>query len=133
MKENIAKAPVGRVRRSPLANRGKLSIARKDPDYEYRIVNDEGDRVQDLIERGYEPVAKSETKVGDARVDAASAEGSLHQLTVGGGKKAILMKIRKEFYEEDQAIKQGDIDSKEAATKQEALNGHYGKLDISRK
>lgn len=130
---NIAKAPVGRVRRSPLVNRGKLSVSRKDPGFVYRFVNDEGDKVSDMIERGYEPVAKSETKVGDARVDNSSAEGSLHLISVGNGVKSVLMKIPKEYYDEDQAIKQGEIDKQEAATKQEALNGHYGKLEITRK
>ena len=133
VKETIAKAPVGRVRRSPLTNKGKLTVANKDPNYEYRFVNDDGDRVQELIEQGYEPVHRSETKVGSARVDASSPEGSILQLSVGEGKKSILMKQRKEFYEEDQAIKQGEIDKLEQATKQEALNGHYGKLEITRK
>lgn len=131
---NIAKAPVGRVRRSPLANKGKLTVANKDLDYEYRFVNDEGDRVQELIERGYEPVLKSETKVGSTRrVDDSTPEGSILQISVGEGKKGILMKQRKEFYDEDQAIKQGEVDKLEHATKQEALNGHYGKLEITRK
>lgn len=132
-KENIAKAPEGRVRRSPLQNKGKLSVANKDPNFEYRFVNDDGDRVQELIDRGYEVVTKSETKVGDKRVDGGSSEGSIASVNSGEGKRVILMKQRKEFYEEDQAIKQGEIDKLEQATKQEALNGHYGKLEITRK
>lgn len=133
VKETIAKAPERRVRRSPLQNRGKLGVANKDPNYEYRFVNDTGDRVQEMMERGYEVVLKSETKVGDSRVDGASSEGSLATISAGEGTKAILMKQRKEFYEEDQAIKQGEIDKLEQSTKQEALNGHYGKLEITRK
>lgn len=133
MKEAIAKAPVGRVRRSPLANRGKLSVNRKDPDYEYRFVNDDGDNVADKADRGWEPVLKSETVVGDKRVDAAAPEGTIQQITVGQGKKAILMKIRKDWYDEDQAIKMEAVDKTEAATKQEALSGNYGKLEITRK
>lgn len=133
VKETIAKAPERRVRRSPLQNKGKLGVAAKDPNYEYRFVNDVGDRVQEMMERGYEVVYKSETKVGDARVDNGSPEGSLATISAGDGVKSILMKQRKEFYDEDQAIKQGEIDKLEQATKQEALNGHYGKLEISRK
>lgn len=130
---NIAKAPVGRVRRSPLANKGKLSVSRKDPEFEYRFVNDEGDNVTDKIDRGWEPVLKSETVVGDKRVDSAASEGALATVTVGQGKKAILMKIPKGWYEEDQAIKQQEVDRTETATKAEALDGHYGKIEITRK
>lgn len=132
--KNVAKAPVGRVRRSPLANRGKLSVSRKDPDYEYRFVNDEGDNVLDRIAQGYVPVERSETVVGDKRVDAASPDGSLITITVGQGKKAILMKQRKEDYETDQAIKQAEVDKTEAATKAEANGpGTYGSISITRK
>jgi hypothetical protein len=133
VKETIAKAPERRTRRSPLLNRGKLSVANKDPNFAYRFVNDEGDRVQELIERGYEVVTKSETKIGDARVESATSEGSIQQVLSGDGKRIILMKQPKEFYEEDQAIKQSIVDQREQATKQEALNGHYGKLEITRK
>lgn len=131
-KESIAKAPEGRVRRSPLQNKGKLTVANKDPDYEYRFVNDVGDRVQELMEQGYEPVLKSETKVGSKRVEGGTTEGSVRTIN-SGESKVVLMKQRKEFYEEDQAIKQGEIDKLEQSTKQEALNGHYGKLEITRK
>ncbi len=131
--KQIAKAPVGRVRRSPLTNRGKLSVTRKDPNYEYRFVNDDGDNVSDKMDRGWEPVLKSETDVGDRRVDNAAPEGSISSITVGQGKKAVLMKIRKDWYEEDQIIKQDAIDKTEAATKQEALSGTYGKIEITRK
>lgn len=129
----IAKAPVGRVRRSPLTNKGKLSVSRKDPAFEYRYVNDEGDNVSDKIERGWEPVLKSETAIGDRRVDQPAAEGSYAQVTVGQGRKAVLMKIKKEWYEEDQAIKQGDIDSKERQMLSTAAQDGYGRIDIFRK
>lgn len=130
---NLAKAPVGRVRRSPLVNKGKLSVGRKDPDFEYRFVNDEGDNVADKMDRGWEAVLKSETVVGDKRVDSATAEGSLATVTVGQGRKAVLMKIRKDWYAEDQMIKQAEVDKSEQATKAEALDGNYGKIEITRK
>lgn len=133
LKDAIAKAPVGRTRRSPLTNKGKLSVGRKDPDFEYRFVNDEGDNVADKADRGWEPVLKSETVVGDRRVDLPTPEGTLATVTVGQGKKAVLMKIRKDWYEEDQAIKQGEVDKLEQATKAEALDGNYGKIEITRK
>lgn len=132
-KDAIAKAPVGRTRRSPLVQRGKLHVNRKDPDYEYRYVNDDGDKVADKIERGWEPVLKSETAVGDRRVDAPSAEGALATVSVGQGMKSILMKIRKDWYDEDQEIKQNEVMRVEQSTKADALDGHYGKVEITRK
>lgn len=131
--KNVAKAPVGRTRRSPLINRGKLSVARKDPNFEYRFVNDDGDNVADRMEQGYEPVLRSETVVGNKRVDSATPEGSVIQISVGQGMKATLMRIPKEYYDEDQAAKQVVVDASESATKAEALSGTYGKLEISRK
>lgn len=131
--KNLAKAPVSRARRSPLVNRGKLSVRSKDADYEYRFVNDEGDNVADRMDQGYIPVSKSETVVGAKRVDATSPEGSIHQISVGQGRKAILMKIHKDDYAEDQKTKQDAVDHTEAATKAEALVGTYGDIRISRK
>lgn len=134
LKDSIAKAPVGRVRRSPLTNRGKLSVSRKDPGYEYRYVNDEGDNVSDKVERGWEPVLKSETAIGDRRVDTAAPEGSYATVTVGQGRKAVLMKIKKEWYEEDQFIKQSAIDKVENQMQTTATDGgQYGKIEITRK
>lgn len=130
---SIAKAPSGRTRRNPLTNRGKLSVARKDPNFEYRFVNDDGDNVQDKIDNGWEPVEKSETQVGDKRVESSNSEGSIVRVSVGQGKKAVLMKIPKDWYDEDQAIKQEAVDATENATKQEALSGTYGKVEITRK
>lgn len=131
--KNLAKAPVGRTRRTPLTNKGKLSVSRKDPAFEYRFVNDDGDNVADRMEQGWEPVAKSETVVGSKRVDLSTAEGSQVSVSVGNGMKAILMKIPKEFKDEDDAMKQAAVDKTEAATKADALSGTYGKLEISRR
>lgn len=132
-KDAISKAPVGRTRRSPLVNRGKLHVNRKDPDYEYRYVNDEGDKIADKIDRGWEVVLKSETAVGDKRVDTPSTEGAPASISVGQGMKSVLMKIRKDWYEEDQLIKQQAVDKLESATRAEALDGNYGKVEITRK
>lgn len=132
MKEQIAKAPAGRTRRAPLARRQLLNVVGKDPNYVYRIVNDDGDRVAQLQDVGYEHVPKDDVKVGDKRVENASSEGSLTQISVGQGRKAYLMRIRKDWYEEDQKAKQDYVDETERATKKQALDGTYGKLEISR-
>lgn len=131
-KEAIAKAPRGRTRRTAIEQRNVLTVAGKDPNYVYRIVNDSGDRINEFLDAGYELVDEDSVKVGDKRVNKASAEGTKSQISVGQGQKAFVMRIRKEWYDEDQAIKQQRVDQLEATIKEKALDGTYGKLEISR-
>lgn len=131
-KEAIAKSPSGRVRRTPVGVRNVLTVGGKDPAYEYRIVNDTGDRVEQFKSAGYEVVSAKDVTVGDRRVNAASAEGTAASVSVGGGTKAVVMRIKKEWYEEDQSRKQESVDQTEASTKADALKGTYGKLETYR-
>ena len=132
IKEAIAKAPRGRTQRVPVGTRNVLTVADKDVNYEYRIINDSGDRVQEFLDAGYELVAKDSVRVCDKRVNSAASEGSLAHLSVGQGQKAFVVRIKKEWYEEDQAKKQAKVNEMENATKAKALDGTYGKLEISR-
>jgi hypothetical protein len=131
-KEAIAKAPRGRTQRVPVGTRNILTVAGKDPNYVYRVINDSGDRVQEFLDAGYELVDADSVRVGDKRVNSATAEGSKAQLSVGQGQKAFVVRIKKEWYEEDQAAKQAYVNRLEEATKAKALDGTYGKLEISR-
>jgi len=132
IKEAIAKAPESRVKRTPIGTRNVLTVAGKDPNYVYRIINDSGDRVQEFMEAGYELVKDDSVKVGDKKVNKSSSEGSLSQVSVGQGQKAFVVRIKKEWYEEDQAAKQLRVDELENSTKAKALDGTYGKLEITR-
>jgi hypothetical protein len=132
IKEAIAKAPSGRPQRVPVGTRNVLTVAGKDANYAYRIINDSGDRVQEFMDAGYELVEASSVRVGDKRVNSGSSEGSKAQLSVGQGQKAFVVRIKKEWYEEDQQVKQRRVDDLEAATKAKALDGTYGKLEITR-
>ncbi|CAB4240692.1 hypothetical protein UFOVP39_54 [uncultured Caudovirales phage] len=132
IKEAIAKAPSGRPQRVPVGTRNVLTVAGKDANYAYRIINDSGDRVQEFMDAGYELVEASSVRVGDKRVNSGSSEGSKAQLSVGQGQKAFVVRIKKEWYEEDQQMKQRRVDDLEAATKAKALDGTYGKLEITR-
>jgi hypothetical protein len=96
----------------------------------YRIVNDDGDRVAQMQERGYEVVTDSTTSVGERRVANPTQEGSPVMASVGGGKKAYVMRIRKDWHNEDQAAKAEHIDQMESAMKQSAKEGMYGKLEL---
>jgi hypothetical protein len=131
-KEAIAKAPAGRVRRTPVGRRNVLTVAGKEPGYVYRVVNDVGDNVQRYLNAGYEFVEAKDVTIGDTRIGAPTATGSKAEAHVGGGTKAFVMRQREDFYQEDQAAKQAHVDAIEASTKQEALNGNYGKLEVTR-
>lgn len=132
-KEAIAKAPASRPQRTKLGTRNVLTLSGKEPGYEYRFVNDESDRVQDFLDRGWEIVEKKNVRIGDKRVgNPESAEGVAATASVGRGVKAYVMRIREDWYKEDQAEKQAAADALESGTKQEALDGTYGELKITR-
>ena len=131
-KEAISKAPVSRVTRVPVSQRNILTVKGKDPNYVYRVVNDVDDRVAQFLEGGYELVDKATHDVGDKRVSQDTSVGSKKVFSVGQGIKGHLMRIPRELYDEDQAAKQGFVNKQEASIKEKALDGTYGKLEISR-
>ncbi len=131
-KEAIAKSPSWRVRRTPVGARNVLTVSGKEPGYVYRIVNDEGDRVEQFKGAGYEVVPASDVVIGDRRINAATPEGSVAQASVGNGVKGIVMRIKEDWYKEDQAAKAKQVADLEAATKLEALKGTYGDIKIER-
>lgn len=128
-KETVKSA---RVARKPLTQRGPQAIAgTKDADFVYRFVNDTGSRVANFQAAGYELVTSDDLTVGDNRVSDASDLGSAKRVVSNDGTTSYLMKIKREWYEEDQATKAAALAEQEAAMKQEATNGMYGKLNIS--
>lgn len=122
MAEKPATAQERRVRRTPIGKRNKFTIENRDPNYQYRVVNDVEGRVQDLLDQDYE--IDLTAKVGEKRVDEISSLGSAKQISVGGGIKAIVMRKRKDWFEEDQAAKQKEIDELEATMNIAAKRGH---------
>ena len=131
-KEAISKAPVSRVTRVPVSQRNILTVKGKDPNYEYRVVNDTEDRIAQFLEGGYELVDKASVDVGDKRVSQGTSVGSKKVFSVGQGIKGHLMRIPRELYEEDQRAKQNFVNLQEASIKEKALDGNYGTLDIKR-
>ncbi len=121
-----------RTQRTPLANRSVLGIKGKEPGYVYRIVNDTGDRVASFQERGYEIVTDSSITIGDRRVGKASADGSPVQVAVGNGIDGYLMRIKEEYYKEDQAYKEQKLSELEQSMRKEAKDiSDYGNLKIT--
>lgn len=122
-KERVKRTPVG-------GHRNILTVANKDPNYVYRWVLDTPGRLEAFKEGGYEVVTK-DMDVGDSTVDKASQLGSAVTM-VRGVSTLVLMRIPKEWYDEDQAAKQEEIDALEATMKApEAAD--YGKVSIGRK
>jgi hypothetical protein len=106
-----------RPRRKPVGQGNVLTIPKEqlDPDYEYRFVraNNRG-RVAMFEEAGYQKVTGT-VNVGDKET---SQMGST--VTVPSGDSAeelVLMRIKKEWYEEDQQKKQQEVDRTEEALK----------------
>ena len=111
--------------------RNILNVTGKDQDFHYRIVNDTGDRVAMMAERGYEVVTDTSVKIGERRINNPTQQGSVVSASVGGGVKGVLMRIRKDWHEEDQQAKQTIVNQTEGAMVQRAKEGMYGKLEIS--
>lgn len=122
-----------RVRRSPLdGGRDKLAVANQDPNYVYRWVNDVPGRIEQLKERGYEVVTQN-VEVGQSTVDRGTNTGSGRSIQVGGGVTGVLMRIPREYYQEDQAAKAAENDALEAAMRRKAKEASdFGTLTISR-
>ena len=131
-KDALSKEPSGRPQRTPIGQRNILTVKGKDPSYVYRIVNDTDDRITQFKEAGYEIVPDQAVSVGDKRVNAAASIGSGKQLSVGQGTKAYVMRIPRDWYEEDQASKLSQVAAVEQATREKALDGTYGELKLSR-
>ncbi len=129
-----------RIKRTPVNGRNILTVTGKEPGYVYRVVNMTGDRVQQFLDAGYEVVNASDVRVGDRRVDSATPEGSMAQVVVNKneGQKAVVMRIKEEWYKEDQALKAAEVSRLEQSIT-ETLSGKnkdspvdYGKIQISR-
>lgn len=133
-KEPIAKAPRTRITRTPVGQRNVLTVHGKEEGYVYRVVNDRGDRIPQFEDAGYEIVEASKIRVGDKRVNRVAPSGSKAEVSVGSGDKGFVMRIKKEWYDEDQAKKEAYNKRVEQTTKEDALkNADFGTFDLSRK
>jgi hypothetical protein len=126
-RELATKSPSGRVKRTPLTVRNRLSLKEKDANYHYRIVNDIDGRIDQFLENGWEVV--KDAKVGDKRVENTTGVGSVPTVSVGQGIKGVVLRIKKEWYEEDQASKMQEVDATEETMRQDARRAaDYGSL-----
>lgn len=128
------KGSVNRPKRKPFdGHRNTLTFDDRDPNYVYRVFNDTEGRIKRAEEAGYEVVRSSET-LGDETAESSHQVGSVVTRPVGGGQTGVLMRIKREWYEEDQAQKQtrnDDID--DALRNAPNKDGRYGKVEINRR
>lgn len=119
------KTKAKRPTRTPLGARNRLTFKNLDPNFNYRVINDQDDRLARAQEAGYEFVESSE-KLGDPRAAEGTTLGSAVAKPVGGGVTGYLMRIPKEFYDEDQAAKEARIKETELAMNPDKAKGQYG-------
>jgi len=128
---------VNKTDRIPMSGtRDKLAVRGKKDGYVYRIVNDTPGRVQEAQLAGYEVVVGEDITFGHRHVDSASGKGgSVATTPVGGGTDGILMRIRKDWYEEDKKARHDAIDESEKQMRRNLNNkseADYGKFDTEK-
>jgi len=122
-----------RPKRVPVGVRNRLTVNKKDmePGYTYRFVTDTEDRIRMCEDAGYE-IVRDKVEVGDGnRIEDAKPIGSAVTKPVGRDQVGYLMRIKNEFYKEDQEAKINKIKENMKAIKEEPNKpGHYGKIKI---
>lgn len=121
-----------RTRRQPLTIRNRLAVRNQEEGYIYRVVNDQDNRVEELLDRGYEIVPQTKVvRGGDKRVDDASALGSNSSISLGRGDRGVVMRQRKDWNEEDQTIKHLRADALEKTMKNDVKQASdYGSFTM---
>ncbi len=87
-----------------------------DQNYTYRVVNEgmNGVGIQGLLDRGYEIVQSDKSLVTEEAGKAASLTSQVQIVAnSSSGEKGVLMRIRKDYFAEDQADKQRVVEKTE--------------------
>ncbi len=132
MEKTTSKRPT----RIPVGSaRDILTVQGKDPNYVYRWVLDDPKRpgrLQRFKDGGYEVVTDA-NEIGQNTVDRGKKLGSAITRP-DGGSTLVLMRIVKEWYDEDQEAKADSIDALEKTTQvgSEEL-GQYGEVSVRRR
>lgn len=114
-----------RPERTPLGARNRLTFKGQDPNYVYRWINDQDERLNNALEASYEFVCGSHQLAGDKRLESTPLDGRISK-PAGNGIRTYLMRIRKDLYEQDQKAKMAAVDASEATMKPNAAKGQYG-------
>lgn len=120
-----------RKKRPPVNGRGDvLTLSDTDDNYVYRVFNDVGTRVAQHKQYGWEVCTEDDVTIGTRN---AVQPGKAAQVTVDSrdGTQGIVMRIPKDWYDEDQVAKQEVIDKTEKQILGEnEKDGNYGKVSI---
>lgn len=117
--------------RVPLGQRNVMTVPPHliEEGYVYRIINDKyrnaETRLADAMKGGWEFV-EGDDAIGDPRSGDATKLDSRVARHVGNGVTGYLMRIRKDWYDEDQKVKQDKVDETEKAMKPDKSRGQYG-------
>lgn len=118
--------------------RNVLTVSGSSKDYVQRWFNDVDERIHKAKLGGWEIVTYGDLKaVGDRTVNTTKhSDKEPVTKPVGGGITAYLMQIKKEWYEQDQAAKQAQVDELEQSMlpedKDDQHSRTYGRINISR-
>ena len=123
-------------KRIPIHESRNILTVEEDPNYMYRWVRDyPAGNVSRFKRAGYEFVIDEGMDVGDVSIDGQRAVGGVVS-KMGDPKHGTmlhLMRIKKEFYEEDQNAKQAKLDELDKQLFADANKpGFYGRTEISR-
>jgi hypothetical protein len=120
----------GKPKRVPVGAGNKMEFEGKDPNYEYRIVNDNPGRLA-MFQRASWEFCYDEKRVADKGVAEAGSMDTRIVADAGRGLKGFLMRIPKDLYDEDQANKIDKVKESEAQMKNKNPNpvkGQYAGL-----
>lgn len=120
-----------RATRRPIGTGDVLTAAKREG-YVRRYVNDQDGRVERFLEAGYQIVIEPDADTSADKAGKPTLLGTNVRKSVGGGRHAVLMEIKEEFYNEDQEAKQEQVDALENAMEPNAGEGQFGKVSIKR-
>jgi len=129
-------ARVTKQMRVPVGGKRNITTVNDTPSgFKDRWVNDGNGRLDRFKKAGYEHVPAAD--IGDSGVDESHAQAGIVSRDMGKGVTAYLMRQREDYFNEDQAAKQRDVDSTEDSirrdVKDKLKDGHYGSVVIDRR
>ena len=126
--------------------RNILSVDGRDPAFEYRFIKDvsleraqseglvdwkPGQRISRFQAAGWQLVKSSEVKVGENTVYKTENLGSVVRVPAGNDEFLFLMKIHKDWYDEDQQAKlRAILDTEKQYSGETQEEGMYGSVSI---
>jgi hypothetical protein len=126
-----------RRKRIPIVEQRRImEIPNEDKDYYYRLEVDRDNNIERLLTGGYEIVDRNGKELTiDGRIQDPSWRHSAASQSVGNDQVAYLMRIPREWHEEDKLRKRQLLDEKTAMLKHKSIvginpNQVYGEISV---